>query len=465
MQKGKKKAQLIEGPVIGTVIRLTGPMLVGILTMVMFNLIDTYFVGQLGTKQLAAMSFTFPVILLVSSLAMGLGVGTSSIISRTIGSGDTQQVRRLTTDALFLSVMLVAAFSFVGLLTIEPIFNLLGATPDVMDYIREYMVVWYFGMSFLVIPMIGNNAIRATGDTKTPAMIMIFAVTINMIFDPLLIFGYGPFPELGIQGAAIATVISRASTLIASLYVLHFRENMLTFNLPSFSELLNSWKQVLYIGIPAAGTQMLIPISTGIITGMIATYGAEAVAAFGVASRIEMFGLALVMALSSTITPFVGQNWGAGKTERVQQAVRFAQSFSVIWGVLLAGLLILFNQPISGVFNNDPIVMNHLQTYLWLVPISYGLFGVLQVSNSALNALNRPLDSAGLSVLRLIVLYIPLAVVGSQVFDLGGIFAGAMLSNIGAGIFAWYWLRRFLTHDSKPKREELVLTGIAPAGD
>jgi len=465
MQKGKKKAQLIEGPVIGTVIRLTGPMLVGILTMVMFNLIDTYFVGQLGTKQLAAMSFTFPVILMVSSLAMGLGVGTSAIISRTIGGGDTQQVRRLTTDALILSVMLVAAFSFVGLLTIEPVFNLLGATPDVMDYIREYMVVWYFGMSFLVIPMIGNNAIRATGDTKTPAMIMIFAVTINMIFDPLLIFGYGPFPALGIQGAAIATVISRASTLIASLYVLHYREHMLTFNVPSFSELLNSWKQVLYIGLPAAGTQMLIPISTGIITGMVATYGAEAVAAFGVASRIEMFGLALVMALSSTITPFVGQNWGAGKTERVQQAVRFAQIFSVIWGVFLAVLLILFNQPISGVFNDDPLVMSNLQTYLWLVPISYGLFGVLQVSNSALNALNRPLDSAGLSILRLIVLYIPLAIIGSQLFDLGGIFAGAMLSNIGAGVFAWYWLRRYLTYDSKPKREELVFTGIAPAGD
>jgi putative MATE family efflux protein len=443
-----ERANLTEGPVGRTLIRLTIPMLFAILTMVAFNLVDTAFVGRLGTKELAAISFTFPVVLVVNSLAGGLGVGASAVISRAIGQGDRYRVQRLTTDSLALAVAVVAVFSLVGLATIDPLFRLLGATPAVLPLIRQYMTLWYIGVLFVVIPMVGNAAIRATGDTKTPAVIMMVAAGINLALDPLLIFGLGVFPGLGLTGAALATVIARAMTLLASLWVLVRRERMVVWSRPRFKEVLTSWKQVLYIGLPAAGTNVLVPISAGIITGMVAAYGPEAVAALGVGSRIESLSLGVFMALASVLTPFVGQNWGAGRLDRVRLSVSYAQRFALLWGALLFMILVAFGGPVALIFNDDAIVVATLVDYLRIVPLSYGLLGMLMLANAALNALNRPLQSALLTVLRLFVLYVPLAAMGSALLGLQGIFAAAAVANVLAGVAAFFWLRHVLASGS-----------------
>jgi putative MATE family efflux protein len=203
--QNQTRATLIEGHIGKTLIKLTIPMIFGILGMVAFNLVDTFFIGQLGTNELAAISFTFPVVFVIGSLAMGLGMGASAVISRAIGEGDPTRVQRFTTDSLILSVLVVVVFIVIGLLTIDQVFALLGATPQVMPLIKQYMLIWYPSMIFVVIPMVGNNAIRATGDTKTPSVIMLVAVAVNIILDPLLIFGIGPFPALALAGAALAT--------------------------------------------------------------------------------------------------------------------------------------------------------------------------------------------------------------------------------------------------------------------
>jgi putative MATE family efflux protein len=310
------------------------------------------------------------------------------------------------------------------------------------------MTLWYIGVIFVVIPMVGNAAIRATGDTKTPAAIMMVAAGVNIGLDPLLIFGIGIFPGLGLTGAALATVIARAITLIASLWVLMRREKMVLWSRPKFKEVSKSWQQVLYIGLPAAGTNVLVPISAGIITGLVAAYGPEAVAALGVGTRIESLGLGVIMALASVLTPFVGQNWGAGHLDRVRLSIRYAQRFALLWGALLFILLALFGRSVALVFNDDAVVVTTLVDYLRLVPLSYGLLGVLMLANAALNALNRPLQSALLTVLRLFALYIPLAVVASALFGLQGIFGAAAIANGLAGAAAFFWLRSILMGDS-----------------
>jgi putative MATE family efflux protein len=461
------RANLTEGPVGRTLIALTIPMLLAVLTMVVFNLVDTAFVGRLGTEELAAISFTFPVVLVINSLAGGLGVGASAVISRAIGRGDRYRVQRLTTDSLALAVMVVAVFSLIGLATIDPLFRLLGATPDVLPLIRQYMTLWYIGVIFVVIPMVGNAAIRATGDTRTPAIIMMVAAGVNLALDPLLIFGVGIVPGLGLTGAALATVIARAMTLIASLWVLVRRERMVIWSRPKVEEVLQSWRQVLYVGLPAAGTNVLVPISAGIITGMVAAYGPEAVAALGVGSRIESLGLGVIMALASVLTPFVGQNWGADRLDRVRLSVSYAQRFALLWGALLFITLVAFGRSVALVFNEDAIVVATLVDYLRIVPLSYGLLGVLMLANAALNALNRPLQSALLTILRLFVLYIPLALVGSALLGLQGIFGAAAIANGLAGITAFFWLRRILTGDklrrqvstSRQPSQELPIAG------
>ena len=162
----------------------------------------------------------------------------------------------LTTDSLHLVSLIITCVVAISFFSLETIFNLIGATEESIQLIKEYMVPWLAGVVFVVIPIVGNSAIRATGDTKTPSWIMMIAAGVNAVLDPLLIFGYGPFPELGIKGAAIATVISYFSIMIAGLWVLGKRERMLTISWPGFAEILLSWKALLFIGFPAILTQM-----------------------------------------------------------------------------------------------------------------------------------------------------------------------------------------------------------------
>lgn len=447
--KNVKNAQLIEGSIAKTLLNLTFPMFLGMLGMTAFNLTDTYFVGQLGTLELAAMSFTFPVVMIISSLAHGLGIGVSAVVSRAIGEGDQKKVQRLTTDSLVLSLLLVASFVATGVLTITPLFRFLGATPEILPLIKRYMLVWYLGMIAVVIPMVGNSATRATGDTKTPGMIMLVAVFVNIILDPLLIFGIGPFPRLEIVGAALATVFGRTITLCVALWVLIRRDKMITFERPSVKTLLQSWKHILYIGLPTAGTNMLLPISAGIITRLIATYGPAAVAGFGVATRIEMFALLPVMALSSVLGPFIGQNWGAKKYERVLAGIAYSHRFSIGWGLGIFLLLSLSGKFIASLFNPDSVVISTSATYLWIVPLGYGAQGGLRLSTIALTVLHKPLRSALITLVQAFILYIPLAYIGSQIFGLKGVFSAAVMSYLIAALVAYWWLKNSLAAEQR----------------
>lgn len=459
-----KKAMLTEGPIAKTLATLTLPMILGIIGIVVFNLVDTWFVGLLGTDELAAISFTFPVVFVLGSVAMGMGIGTSAVVSRAIGQGDHRLVQRLTTDSLSLAVIIVLVFVVIGLVTIEPVFTMLGATPELMPLIKEYMVIWYAGMAFLVVPMVGNNAIRATGDTKTPSIVMLLAAGANLVLDPLFIFGFGPIPRMEMAGAALATVLARAITFGVAIWVLHVRERMITFEIPALKEGVNSWSSILYVGVPAAGTNMIVPIGVGVITSMLAIYGAEAVAGFGVASRIEIFAITVVMALGSVLSPFIGQNWGAGKLERVKTGIRYSQIFSMLWGAAMAALFLLLARPLAIAFSDDPQVVSAVQTYLWLVPISYGLQGILTLTNSALNVLRKPLHATALAIARMFVLYVPLAYLGSMLFGVPGIFGAAAVANIATGIAAWLWLNRVLASGEIATTPQPATRPIAAVG-
>lgn len=439
------KAILIQGPVGKTLVKLTWPMVFGILGIVAFNLADTFFVGQLGTQQLAALSFTFPVVLVISSLAMGLGIGTSSVVSRAIGEGDFHKVKRLTTDSLVLSVLIVVVFVLAGLLTLEPVFRMLGATSELLPLIKQYMRIWYMGMVFVVVPMVGNNAIRATGDTKTPSAVMLVAVAVNLVLDPLLIFGIGPFPRLELVGAAITTVFARASVFVVAVYILAKREKMITVRFRPIKAVMNSWREILYIGLPAAGTRIIVPFAIGIITRIVAGYGPAAVAAFGVASRIEFFALAVLMALASVLGPFIGQNWGAGKPDRIKLGIRISSRFAVVWGLFMFALLAAAARPVASVFNDNPDVISGIVLYLRIVPLAFGLEGVLILSAAALNVLNKPLHAAGLIFAQMLLFYIPLAYMGSYLLGLTGVFGALALVYALGGITAYLLLRRVLT--------------------
>ena len=431
-----QKNHLTEGPVVKKLFLLTVPMIFGMLSMVLFNLVDSFFVSRLGVEQLAAMGFTFPIVMLVASIALGFSVATASVVSNAIGKGKPHEIRRLTTDSLIISLFIVVICATLGLFTMDRVFRLLGADGRILFFVKQYMRIWYLGIAFVVIPMVGNSVIRACGDTLLPSLIMVTSTIVNIILDPLLIFGLWIFPEMGLEGAAIATVIARAVGLVMSLLILHFKEKLIELTLPPMKEFIASVKQIFYIGIPSAASRILMPLTMAIVMRIVATFGPVPVAAMGVAIKIEMFVFMLIMALSTALIPFVGQNFGAKNLDRVKEAVNISNIFSFAWGLAAFIVFLVFAGPLGRVFGKNAEVAQCIALYLWILPISYGLRGSAFLVSTVLNAVRKPIISIGLNLARMFLFYIPLAIIGSRMAGLPGLFVGMCLANFGAGLIA-----------------------------
>ncbi|HBH7894091.1 TPA: MATE family efflux transporter [Vibrio vulnificus] len=431
------KHGLLSAPIAETLRKMTVPMIFGMVAILMFNLIDTFFISLLGTEALAAISYTFPVTFAVNCITMGIGVGLSTSIGRLLGQGEAHQAARFTTHGLLLAVVLVALASTLGFFTVTPLFTLLGAKEELIPLIGQYMHVWYLTIPLLVIPMAGNSAIRATGDTKTPAKIMMLAGLINGVLDPLLIFGIGPFPELGIQGAAIASALSWLGALIGSFYVLIQRERLL--GLPQWQRLKEDWQQILKVGTPAALSNAMNPLSGAILMMMLSSHGTAAVAAYGAAQRIESILMLVLMALTSALTPFMAQNFGAKNPQRAFQGLFVSMRFSVLFQGLVFLMMVPLSIPLAALFSQEQAVRDLLWHYLLVVPISYGFLGIVMMLVSGLNAMHQPLNAFRWSVIRLFVFTLPAAYLGSWLYDIEGLFIGIAVGNILVGLCSYLY--------------------------
>jgi putative MATE family efflux protein len=440
-------ARLTEGPVGRHLVDMTLPVLVGVATMMGQALVDAWFLGRVGDRALAAHAFGFPIIMIVMSVAIGLGAGTSSVVARAIGKGDQRRARRLATDSLLLSFGITAAIAVLGVATIGPLFRLLGAPGDMIPLIRGFMIILYSGVPFVVVGMVGMASMRATGDTRLPSTLMILGSILNVALDPVLIFGLGPLPALGLNGAALAALIARGAIFAGTVWLLSGRLGMISVEKPEPGELRRSWRDILHVGIPAAGTNVIVPVGVAVVTAMIARYGADAVAGFGVASRIESMTLVLYYALSAIIGPFVGQNLSAGKEERILKSLRLCAGFCLVSGLTIALLLALASGFLPALFSDNAEVVGVARRYLLIAPIGYGAYGAVMVMNASFNGLGRPLPGVAISVLRMIGLYLPLAGIGMAWFAADGIFAAYAAANIASGILAFAWAKRTVRHE------------------
>ncbi len=444
---------LLTAPMTSVLLRMTGPMILGIVAILAFNLVDTFFIGMLGTQALAAISFTFPVTFVVTSLAMGLGAGLSAVMGHALGQGKHEEAARITTDNLFLAVLLVTLIAVAGALTIHPLFRLLGASDALIALIYDYMLIWYLTVPMLVLPMVGNAAIRATGDTKTPSLVMTVAGLVNGVLDPLLIFGIGPFPEWGIRGAAIATSLSWLMAMLVSLYILRHREGLLRWRLSPRPQLLAHWRALLHVAVPASFTNMLNPLANAVLMTIFAGLGTEVVAAYGAASRVEALLLIVMMALSSVLAPFISQNCGAGNPARAKAALQLCMRFALRFQLAVYALTWLLAPFIADLFSDHPQVVRLIVLYLHLVPIGYGFQGMVMLLASALNGVRASSISFLFNGLRLFVFLLPGAWLGAKLGGEQGIYLGILLANLAAGTLAWWYARhRFeqLCHQGKP---------------
>ena len=418
---------------------MMAPMVIGLIVIITNSLVDAYFVSQLGSAPLAAVSYAFPVSFIVGAIAMGLGTGTASLASRLFGAGNQEKVRQVATHSMLLGLIAGLCVVIFGLLTLEEVFSLLGADEQTMPFVKDYMEIYYWGGIFLVIPMIGNAVLRAGGDAKTPSVLMASTAVINAVLDPILIFGWFGFPALGIKGAALAGVLANVVFLIASLSILIFRENLIQFRKNTVAAILHSWNQILHVGLPAISSNLIAPMSTALVTSLISSFGQSAVAGFGLASRLEAFIIIIFMALGGAIAPFVGQNFGAQKFDRLKQGFVFCVAFSFIYALFCIGFFILSVDTLLGFFTTDPEVIKTAKIQLLYCPWGYGFLGLAVIANGSFNAVGKPMPAMTISIGRTLLVYVPLAYWLASSMGIRGVFIAQVLANLLAGIVGFIW--------------------------
>lgn len=446
----KQIKDLTKGNVKKLLIKLTLPMIFGILGMSIFNLVDTYYVGRLGLDALAALSFTFPIIMVLNGLIQGIGTGVTALVSKTVSQGDDAKLKALIFHSLSLALFISILFMLIGFLSLNSVINWLGAEADIIPLIKSYMHIWLLGLPVVVFPMVGNGIIRSLGNTKTPGIVMLIAAIINILVDPLLIFGLWIFPELGVAGAAIATVFSRSITLVVALYVLCHKMKILTLRGHNHSRAKKNIKDILFVGLPAGLSRIIIPLGMGIITSFIAGYGTAYVAGYGVATKIETFMLIIVNALGATLIPFAGQNIGAGKIDRLRLMRKYSVRFDIIFQLSLY-IVLFFTAPyITRIFNQDPNTWQIATMYIKIVSFAYVFKAIILQDVSFLNVMKKPFEAALINLIQVYALFIPLSIWLKSLFGAAGIFWAFSISLILTAIIStWRVKTNFNALDKK----------------
>ncbi len=430
-----KRQDLTKGDLKKQILYMTLPMIIGMLGMVIFNFVDALYIGILGETELAAIAFTFPVVMVVSAVSQGLAMGTGTVVSAYMGQKNEDGIKKTTANALILSFIIVVFFSLLGSLTIKPLFTAMGATANEMVHIKTYMRIWYFGMPFVVFPMVGNNIIRALGDTKVPSYVMAVAFGMNAILDPILIFDWGF--GMGIAGAALATVFSRFFTFCAAVYVLTKREHVLTFKGLNIREFKSTCRKVLYIAVPTTVTRAVLPIGTGVITALVASFGIAEVAGYGAGVKIEQLSFSVIQALSTVMVAVTGQNFGAKQFARIKQGFNTASAYALLYSLIAIPLFYFAAPLLSLLFDVSAAVRDVIVVYVRIAVFGVGFFGILNVASSLLNAIKKPVIAALLFLIEMFGIYIPAAYYLSGRFGVVGVFYALIIAYVLSGILTY----------------------------
>lgn len=411
-------------------------MMLGFIANNAAQLIEVAYLGLVGTKELAAIAFTFPATFAVHAIGRGLASGAASLMARARGAGHKDEVVLIATHCLWL----VGAFSLVciaaGVLWIEPFYALLGASGEVLEMAVDYSLIWLIGFPIYVLGTVGGLLLRGIGNGAVPGFVMTAGAALQIAIGPVLIFGWWGVPAMGIEGAAVAFVIARMAGFALALYWIVARDRLVTSRLDGIWK---SWRAILHIGVPAAANNLIPPASAAIVTRLLAEHGDLVVAGFGVATRIELVFWMIMAAVASSVGPVAGQNWGAGLYARVRQVMRTSTIFCIGWGAFSFAVLWLTVDSIVSLINDDQVIVEIAGLYLIVIAFSLGFVGIQNAASFCFNALGKPGPALMLSIIRLIVLYLPAAIVANAWYGYLGIFWATAIVNVVAGVISWIW--------------------------
>ncbi|GAB2784261.1 MATE family efflux transporter [Halomonas shantousis] len=409
-------------------------MAIGVLSLLGFQLVDSAFIARLGTVPLAAQSFTFPLSFLMIGVQVGLGIAIAALVSRALGAGESARARRLG------SLVLIGGSAAIALLAVVlwalqiPIFRRLGADGETLILIRTYWAPQLFANWLGALLYFGYSLFRAHGDTRLPGKMMVLTSLLNLGLDPLLIYGAGPFPGLGLPGAAWATALSFGTGLVILMRRLGRQDWLSREGLAEESR--RSAGTFLGIAGPAMVSQLMPPLSAMLATAIVARLGETAVAAWGLASRLETVCLMVVLALTMSLPPWLGRCYGSDDWPRIRQLMRIAIRAVVAWQLGLGIVMALAAPWVAQALSGNPEVRGDLATLIRAMLPSYSLLGLCILVVSASNALGWPFRAMVLSFVRLFVCYLPGVWLGVTLGGMTGLALGAALGNVLAGVLA-----------------------------
>lgn len=419
---------------------MTWPMLFGVVALMSFQLVDSIFISMLGMQPLAALGFTLPLHQLLIGVQIGIGIAATALISRAIGAGNPEHAKHM--GGLVALAGCCVSFILCTLIWLLrlPLLNALGAGAELLPFTESYWLPWLISAWMGAFLYFANSISRANGDTRLPGLMMVVTSVLNMLLDPLFIFTFG----WGLPGAAYATIVA---CLVGSgiMYWRIIKRHWLAFNpdkLATGPALFDIFKT----SAPAMLSQLMPGTASLVATRLVAGFGGSAIAAWTLGSRLELFSIVIVLALTMALPPMVGRLYGSKQLERVHSLVLIAVRFVLALQVLIAVFWMASRWLIAPALAPDADTETYLMSYMLWVPISYAALGVCMLMVSVCNALGMPMRAVWISTLRLFVCYLPALWIGANLAEMSGLYIGVLVGNLAAGLLAWQLYQKGLRH-------------------
>lgn len=455
----KPHKDLTTGPIASQLWSLSWPMMLSVFFYTLYNIVDAYWVSKLSAESIAAVSISQITLFLMISVGFGITAGSGVIMSMDIGAHNKEGAEKVLGQSFVLTGIAGIIFTTIALVFRTQLLTVSGASGAVFQPAMDYFTVTAGGSIFFFILITIMFAFNAQGDTFTLTKLFAISTLVNGVLDPILIFGWAGFPELGIRGAAIATVISQIVFICIALYSLSRPTRSIQFHFKNLGFNWGSVKRVLNIGIPAALTQITNPIGMAAITFICAHAFQELGSiAFSLGSRIEFFAYLPAVGFGFGGMAMMAQNIGAEKLERAKEAfamgLKYASSIALVLGIIV----FIFANQIIGIFTQDPIVMEYALTYFRIVPLSYFMLAAMMVEAMAFQAVGKSWPGFWISFVRFGIISIPLAYVLTSVFSFSitAVWIALAAGNIVTGVLGYAWIQKTLNKFDFTEVEETV---------
>ena len=408
----------------------------------LYHLVDVFWVAKLGYQAIAALTVVFPYFILVIALGVGTGVGANALASRRFGERNVEATNQIAGQVFLLAGLLGVISVVVPSFFAEPILTVCGATPDIMDMATEYLVIFGWAMPFILFRLMTRNIFQASGEAVKPMIFTIVGTVANIILDPFLIFGWGPFPEMGVGGAALATVIASLLSAGLSCYYIVAHKSVYRLELRHLRPKLPIIADIYRVGLPSILMQVTESVVFALFNHVLSRFGSVALAAIGITMRIADLAFMPIIGTASGLLPIVGFSLGARLWERLWGAVRLATfGIAVLLGVATVILEIFAPQAIA-IFNNDPELLEIAIPGMRIFMSTLILIGPAIIFITAFQGLGKGNTAMVLSLARQFIFFVPPLLILSQVMGLTGAWLSMPISDALGAVTSGLWLLR-----------------------